>query len=220
MLPDNRADELTAGNYTLMVIDRKNCAESFDVEVMQPEQISIYAAEGDLVNPDCDYSANGSIRATVNGGVEPYTYLWVEPNIANTDILENLTTGDYTLSVTDNHNCTVVNTFELESLYAICLEIPSAFSPNGDGRNDTWIIENRADRNQPVAGEYPSLVVEVFDRRGVKVWTSERGYSHSVTNGWDGRDKGGTLLPFDTYYYFMHVEDTGLELQGIVTIIR
>lgn len=47
---------------------------------------------------------NGSIDVTVNGGSGTYTYLW--SNGQTTEDLSNLSPGVYTLTVTDDNNCT------------------------------------------------------------------------------------------------------------------
>ena len=109
----------------------------------------------------------------------------------------------------------------MESRLPACLDVPSAFSPNGDGFNDTWIILNPSDPSVPVATDYPNMIIEVFDRSGQKRWESEPGYSQTVESGWDGRDRNGNILPIDSYYYFVHLNnDTGVVLQDIVTIVR
>jgi len=70
------------------------------------------------------------------------------------------------------------------------LKIPNAFSPNGDGINDTWIIEG-------LKG-YPDAHVDIFNRWGQPVFNS-LGYSIP----WDGRYKG-KLLPVGTFYYVIN----------------
>ena len=68
------------------------------------------------------------------------------------------------------------------------VKVPNAFSPNGDGINDTWIISNLA--------RYPNTTVRVFNRWGKKVFETKDGYNEP----WDGRFNG-KQLPFGTYYY-------------------
>jgi len=98
----------------------------------------------------------------------------------------------------------------------VCLEfrhrisIPNAFSPNGDGVNDTWIIES--------IGKYPECVVQIYNRWGNLVY-EKTGYM----NNWEGTHKGRDL-PDGAYYYILklnaglsNVEDT---YKGDVTIMR
>lgn len=83
---------------------------------------------------------------------------------------------------------------------------PSAFSPNGDEINDSWELSFLV--------EYPECVVQVYNRWGMLVYESEKGYPRS----WDGRSKGN-LVPLDTYYYIISLGKGEKPLKGIVTVI-
>jgi gliding motility-associated-like protein len=84
--------------------------------------------------------------------------------------------------------------------------VPNAFSPNGDGINDVWIIRNLPD--------YPDASVKIFDRYGQQVFVS-KGYSKP----WDGTMQGRPL-PVGTYYYIIQLKAGEKPLQGSITIIR
>lgn len=72
----------------------------------------------------------------------------------------------------------------------VALSIPTGFSPNGDGFNDTW----------EVAGleMYAQRELKIFNRWGAAVY--ENG---SWANNWDASNNGGAALPDDTYYYVL-----------------
>ncbi|MFX6019440.1 gliding motility-associated C-terminal domain-containing protein, partial [Acinetobacter baumannii] len=76
-----------------------------------------------------------------------------------------------------------------------------AFSPNGDGINDTWQIQYLHARN-------PQCVVQVFNRAGQMVFQSN-GYAKP----WDGRYQGN-LLPFGTYYYIIKQNSFSQPISG------
>lgn len=84
--------------------------------------------------------------------------------------------------------------------------IPNLITPNGDGRNDTWIFYEAAD--------YPDIVVEIYDRWGRLVFRSEPGYS----NPWDGRNMNGKELPMDSYHYIIKIGDENIT--GTITVVR
>jgi gliding motility-associated-like protein len=69
------------------------------------------------------------------------------------------------------------------------IQIPNAFSPNGDGINDVWAIDDLK--------EYPDCKVSVFNRWGQELFQST-GYGRP----WDGT-YNGKPVPFATYYYII-----------------
>jgi len=219
LVEGNTIENQSAGQYQLTIRDRKDCELIETVIIEQPEQLVIDASE--IIEPDCEYSNNGEITVSVQGGISPYTYNWPDFENNSSNNVTGIGPGNITVIVTDNHNCAAQKTFEIESRLTFCLEIPSAFSPNGDGTNDLWIIKHPSDERIAVAEVYSDLIIEVYDRTGQKVWISEAGYSQSVESGWDGRDKLGNYLPVDTYYYFVYLNNgSGRVEQDIVTIIR
>jgi gliding motility-associated-like protein len=70
--------------------------------------------------------------------------------------------------------------------------IPNAFSPNGDGINDTWQIK--------LLNSFLNAKVQVFNRQGQLVFNT-KGYSKP----WDGTSNGKPL-PIGTYYYVIEPE--------------
>ncbi|BDC98443.1 gliding motility-associated C-terminal domain-containing protein [Persicobacter psychrovividus] len=104
--PQNRT-ELTAGTYTIKVVDAKMCETMLEVTVGDDTESPVLAAiiinHSDCVNP------NGSISLTVAGGTEPYTYAW--SNGETTSSIANLENGDYTVTVTSDNSCSVEQTF-------------------------------------------------------------------------------------------------------------
>lgn len=87
------------------------------------------------------------------------------------------------------------------------LEIPNAFSPNGDGINDVWEITGKE--------YYPDIEVTVLNRWGQTVWRSGKGYPVA----WDGRSRGKEL-PMDSYHYILDRHDGSRLIAGTVTIVR
>lgn len=85
------------------------------------------------------------------------------------------------------------------------LVIPTGFSPNGDGRNDTWVIRGV----QSYGAE-----VTVFNRWGNLVYEAS-----NYNNDWDGRSSAGGALADDTYYFVIKLGD-GRNFNGFVVIKR
>ncbi len=84
--------------------------------------------------------------------------------------------------------------------------IPEAFSPNGDGVNDVWYIEN--------IEMFPNNHVQIFNRWGNMVYEAD-----SYDNSWDGRRKG-KKMPDATYYFVVDLKNSRRPFTGAVTIIR
>lgn len=90
-------------------------------------------------------------------------------------------------------------------------EIPSAFTPNGDSANDTWVID------RPGGGleEMDDAVISVYNKQGVLVYRA-RGFDRP----WDGM-LNGELLPSDTYFFTIDLRLRNQKTyRGIVTILR
>ena len=81
------------------------------------------------------------------------------------------------------------------------LHIPNAFSPNGDGINDVFVIQGLTSQSQLI----------VFDRSGRKWYQSD-----NYLNNWDGRDSEGEVMQSDTYWYILVVPGIQNEFKGFV----
>lgn len=90
------------------------------------------------------------------------------------------------------------------------MNISEAFTPNGDGINDTWVISN--------IENYPNSLIRVFNRWGTEVFVS-RNYQ----NDWDGHYKGNSssLPESSSYYYQIDLDGNGsIDKQGWIYINR
>ncbi|MFN5425308.1 MAG: gliding motility-associated C-terminal domain-containing protein, partial [Bacteroidota bacterium] len=84
--------------------------------------------------------------------------------------------------------------------------ISNAFSPNGDGINDVWVLRFLQD--------YPNATVQIVNRYGQVVFLST-GYSQP----WDGKYRGQNL-PIGTYYYLINLRNGKPTIVGSVTIVK
>jgi uncharacterized repeat protein (TIGR01451 family) len=110
-------DNLGAGNYVVTVTDANNCTKSHVVTIGQNEEIEI---EGIVQNVLCNGGNSGQINVTVNGGVGPYSYAWSN-GLPSTGIQNNLSTGSYTVTVSDNVGCTKTAVFTVNQPAALSL---------------------------------------------------------------------------------------------------
>ncbi|MFN8299670.1 MAG: choice-of-anchor L domain-containing protein [Chitinophagales bacterium] len=97
----NRSN-LTAGSYTVTVTDANSCTAATTVAIAQPAQLTASSSAG---NVSCNGGTNGTINITTNGGITPYTYTW--SNGMSGAAVTGLSSGAYTVTVKDQHNCSV-----------------------------------------------------------------------------------------------------------------
>ena len=84
---------------------------------------------------------------------------------------------------------------------------PYLFTPNGDGDNDDWVVENLT--------LYSSYTVDIYNRWGNKI----RSYGNEFTS-WDGKNRQGNSVPIGTYYYVIKasIETKEVSLSGYMTV--
>ena len=91
---------LGVGNYSLTVTDSNDCSVTESIEVTQPGGMEITSS---VLPPACQSGSDGSISLTVSAGNPPYTYLWNTG--ATTATIDNLSAGNYQVTVTDDAGC-------------------------------------------------------------------------------------------------------------------
>lgn len=195
---------LSGGTYSVTVTDDvTGCQTTGTFNVEEPAEALAIAL--DLVtSPTCELE-DGSIEVTVSGGTAPYTYSWVGPNgytSADEDIF-NIGEGFYTLTVTDANGCT-----EVLDVTVTCVEDPAeddqpiviydVITPNNDGVNDSWIIDNFS------AERYPDNEVVIFNRWGDEVYRAA-----PYDNEWIGQLlETGRIVPDGTYFYILKLNES------------
>jgi len=94
---------LTAGTYTVTVIDANGCTVELSQTVNEPPMLS---AVLDIVEVSCTGGSDGEICVSTIGGIPPYTYYWSNgTNNAACNI--NLPAGAYEVIVSDANGCTI-----------------------------------------------------------------------------------------------------------------
>jgi gliding motility-associated-like protein len=86
------------------------------------------------------------------------------------------------------------------------ITIYNTFTPNGDGINDTWGVEELR--------YYSGARVQVFERSGERVF-----YTEDPDVRWDGTYKGKEL-PVGTYYWVLELRETGETRRGLLNLLR
>ena len=129
---------------------------------------------------------------------------------------ENLFTAEvFDWEIKNSYTIRVITSdgeFSYEKSFKITIEkliegikFANAITPNGDGENDTWELED--------IETFPDVTVFIYDNAGQNVFKSKQGYIP-----WDGTFNGRTL-PMGTYYYIIDLHDGVNVYQGTITII-
>ena len=203
-----RITGLSKGAYAITITDRNNCTVTKSFDVKEPSAItvqiqSINATEG----------CNGQVLALATGGVKPYTYRWNAPVTSGDSIVKSLCPGEYFVQITDSRGCKStpdVSAIEVKDRRLPCMDIRSIISPDGDGSNETFLIN--------CIQEFPGNKIFIYNRWGQLVYQAE-----NYNNDWNGTTQSGELLPEGAYYYILDYKNAdGKEIQakGSITLLR
>lgn len=198
----------TAGTYTVTVTNAAGCTANASVNVTQGvpgvldlgPDITIYEGDNTRLSP---------VIAPPTGG----SYLWqpsatLSCNNCSSPIATPAVSTTYTLVYTSANNCAISDSITVEVVPIGNVYFPTAFSPNGDGNNDTYRI---------LGGGAKFLRLQIFNRWGEKVFES-----NNINEGWDGTYKD-LPQPMEVYVYLATVtllNNQTREYKGSITLIR
>ncbi len=100
----NIFSNLTQGTYTLSVEDANGCGTSITATVNEP---TILSSSTTIIRDASCGQYNGEASVSVTGGTPPYTYLWDNLPVQNSDVLTNALAGVHTVVITDANGCTI-----------------------------------------------------------------------------------------------------------------
>jgi len=103
---------LSAGSYTVTITDKYGCMLEIPFTINQPPILNLTLT---LEDEKCFNSCNGKAIANINGGVPPYQFNWNINPPQNAAVATNLCSGNYSITVTDSNNCTINNTFTINT---------------------------------------------------------------------------------------------------------
>lgn len=183
------------------------CTKSSSVNISVKEDVQVYAGL-DVTIISGDQVQFNATASNAN------TYLWTpSAGLSSVSILKPIakpvTTTLYTLTVKNEIGCTASDDV-LVKVIPYCIKVRNAFTPNGDGVNDLWLVYDNFECLRNVA-------VHVFNRYGNEVFVSK-----DYRNNWDGRFKGKSL-PDGTYYAvvdFILISGKSFTTKTDLTILR
>ena len=163
--------------------------------------LSFTSQENEVQCPDIK---DGQIIVSPTGCLGPYTIELAGPSdtISVDDVSGNYTfteldSGNYRITVRGFTFCSQRDIVRVELKNNTCdTRYYTGITPNGDGKNDVWLIDN-IEINQPNE-------VQIYDRWGNVVWKASNYNNHTVV--WRGENQGGQDLPSGTYFYTLSIE--------------
>lgn len=181
-------NNLPAGNYTAAVTDNNGCTAVSTYYVTQLHSERIFPII-EVSPASCRDGLNDGrvfIHTVLHITGQP-VFVWNGDTLTSS-IIDSVSSGIYQLMIIDANSCSETFTVNVPYVDKPCLIVYNAFTPNNDGLNDVWYIDN--------VHLFPRTMVRVWNLDGVLVYESEQGYPVP----WDGKlnDK---LLPAGTYYY-------------------
>ena len=191
-----------AGTYTLTVTDTINCIESGSIELIVNQGLAIAFAPDDTLWVEPGFILDAGQGASV--------YAWNTGD--STSSIEIDTTGLYQVELTSFEGCKSADSVQIlfggDAFY-----LPNAFTPNGDGLNDTFGAIPKYD----YVNKYQ---MSIYNRWGQKLFETI-----DINNGWDGTFDGSKCMP-GAYVYQIVYEEFGIQplqskiKQGTVMLVR
>lgn len=122
----NNPTNLVPGNYTATVTDAGSCTSTVSFSITAPTPLVVTET---ISTPPCG-SSTGSISVAVSGGSGTYSYSW-NPATISGNTANNLSGGDYSVTVTDGNGCFVTENYEIVPTGNLGLTVsPTSFSFN------------------------------------------------------------------------------------------
>lgn len=205
---DNILSGQRAGAYSLKVLDANECEFILNYDIEEPEPLSAST----MVTESCPGESTGSILIQASGGTAPYVYRWNLSPPQDGALIEGLPAGKYSVTVTDANGCTfTTDAPEITERFPV-INIPNAFTPNGDGENDNFSIIS-------------DCSLEVFEMKVYNSWGLLVYHTSSSADFWDGTFEG-EKAPTGKYTYHI-IYKTSLNgqviedaLVGVVRLLR
>jgi len=114
--PDGDFSGLAASGYTVTITDDNGCTTDTSITITQPEQIVL---DVDTTSSHCNQSDGAATVSVVSGGTPGFTYAWSTGQ--DTSTVDTLSSGTYTVTVTDANGCSDTIQFSITDMDAATL---------------------------------------------------------------------------------------------------
>ncbi len=183
-IPINESKE-----YTVTVTNTNGCSKKRIIKVESSNEATFQEIKVS------DATQNNTITIITSGEGE-YEYRLIDENnvvifpYQESNVFENVFPGIYTVTVNDIKN----DCGDISDKVSV-IGFPKFFTPNNDGKNDTWQVDGVSSMFQP------NTKIRIFNRYGKLIKQIP-----PIGVGWDGTINGDKL-PSDDYWFSVELDD-------------
>jgi gliding motility-associated-like protein len=190
----------SSGQYSVQIISNIGCvSDTAAITITEAPPLAIQLEAkiySDSFNISTYNATDGEIYLILPETFSPHAIYW-SSGVENTDTLSGIGAGYYYVDVTNAAGCYAKDSILLIQPDSIILPpspeysdlfFPNAFTPNGDGANDFYVIKH-------LFSIYSINTFRVWDIRRQLVFQTE-----NYNNEWNGVDRQGNQLPAGTYF--------------------
>lgn len=190
---------LPPGVYTLGVTDRFGCSVLEDYEIVRPRDFFVELGADRLV------TLGDPLTLNVNATDSVSRLTWTPDLFDCDEDCDRITFfptagGLFRLAAVSARGCPASDSIRITVIDERRVYIPNAFSPNGDGVNDTFLPLVQ----QPNVSRIISM--RIFDRWGGLIYEQLDPTPNDALTGWDGRRNGDQPAAPGLYAYVIEVE--------------
>ncbi|MEO7393560.1 MAG: gliding motility-associated C-terminal domain-containing protein [Chitinophagaceae bacterium] len=198
------ASPVDTTQYMVIVSNSSGCSDTAKISISVIERPRVNAG------PDKIIIAGNPIQLSATASGQNISYYWSPATfINNAQALQPIVSPpvemDYTLTAVSNEGCKSATDMVRVYVYKEIF-VPTGFTPDGDGLNDTW--------NIPALGAFGNFDLSVFNRYGQLIFLNK-----DINRAWDGK-YNGLPQPSGVYIYIIKMKESGVLLKGTVQIIR
>ena len=188
----------SSGNYSVTATN--NCP------IPAIDSVEVTVSDNPIIKfPSDTINTNNNSSVILNAG-HYSSFIWSTSD--TTQRIEVTSSGTYSVTVFDSNGCTNSKTIVV-IIKDFILHPYNTFTPNGDGVNDKWIIDN--------IELFSTNLVQIFNRNGIIVFETTK-YDNEK-NYWDGKYNGKDL-PAASYYYIIDLGNGSNIYKGHISIVR
>ncbi len=194
----SKASQVNAGEYTLSLADTNHCQSRTSIQVaVIPLPVADFTKDTIYFDEQTELQARQGYAS----------YTWNTGDSTSTILIAD--EGWYKVTIQTAEGCTTVDS--VMALYSfVPLNMPNAFSPDGDGLNDVF-------RPVTLPEKISSFSMYIYDRWGMQVF-----FTNTISQGWDGAINGNPAQIGGYVYVVKYGNPSGAvrEKRGMVTVVR